>query len=208
MWTQANVDWLYVFLSLKTSQSSLPYPCSHATGKKWKSFNCNSMASGLCTSCKICVGQEHTLQLQDIQITLAASPTASQEAPGAAAASQPLAAGQFQLSSWQQSTPLAAYPQPLATALAHHWSWSRTATAQEAPAGASASQTVSIMTKAFSRQPRAAQSGQGGSSETIIHWCVQPPIHPTTHPSIHAILLHPSQPLAWLRSLFSIRIRS
>lgn len=142
--------------------------------------------------CEICVGQE-----RDIQIAFAASPEASQEASGAAAASQPLAAGQFQLSEQRQSMPQAAHPHPLTTPLAHHWSWCRTATSHEASAGASAFETSPIMTKASSRQPGAAQSGQGGSSEIVPHWCIQLPVHASIHPSAL------SQPLACL--LFSIR---
>ena len=133
------------------------------------------------------VGQERALQLRDIQITLAASAAASQEASVAAAASQPLTDGRFQLSSQQQSTPQAAHPHPLPTPLAHHWSWCRTATSHEASAGASAFEAVPITTKASSRQPRAAQSGQGGSSETVPHSSIQPPIHASIRPSIFII---------------------
>ncbi|KAL3147063.1 hypothetical protein ABBQ38_015028 [Trebouxia sp. C0009 RCD-2024] len=56
---------------------------------------------------------------------------------GGAAALNPLAAGHFQLSSHQNSTPQPA--DPVATPLAHHWSWCR---AQAEP-GASGSQHLS-----------------------------------------------------------------
>ena len=134
---------------------------------------------------KVCgsfVGQEHALQLQDIEIILAASPSASQAAAGAAAASHPLAAGHFQLSNRQQSTPQAAHPHPLATPLAHHWSWSGST-------AASALQMVPITTKTSSRRPEAAESGQGGGSERLLH------------PSVHLYVcqFHPPFPFTSIR---------
>ena len=118
---------------------------------------------------EVYAGQEGTLQLQDIQVVLAASPAASQEVSGAAAASNFLAAGQFLLSNQQHSAPQAAHPHPLATPLAHHWSWCRTATSLEASAGASASQTMPNTIKASGTQPRTAPSEQGESRRSDRH---------------------------------------
>ena len=81
------------------------------------------------------------LQLQDIQIILAASPLAAKEASAAAVAPNPLAAGCFQLSNRQQTTFQGS--QPLVTASAHHWSWSSAAASGVAADPASASAVAS-----------------------------------------------------------------